>query len=79
MNSKFSEYAPNVSAVWMWKKLVLRGGSRKKSGQEELSYFKGGFGRLARAMANKIKENGSTIVYNNKAVKIHLKKTKSLP
>ena len=58
VNSKFSEYAPNVSAVWMWKKLVLRGGSRKKSGQEELSYFKGGFGRLARAMANKIKENG---------------------
>ena len=27
-------------------------------------------------MANKIKENGSTIVYNNKAVKIHLKKNK---
>ncbi len=76
VNSKFSEYAPNVSAVWMWKKLVLRGGSRRKSGQEELSYFKGGFGRLARAMANKIKENGSTIVYNNKALKIHFKKNK---
>ena len=39
----------------MWKKLVLRGGTRNAKGNEELAYFKGGFGRLAEAMVTSIK------------------------
>jgi protoporphyrinogen oxidase len=50
IKSKFSLYAEAVNAVWMWKKLVLRGGTRNDKGGEELAYFKGGFGRLAAAM-----------------------------
>jgi protoporphyrinogen oxidase len=46
VDAKFGKFSEEVSAAWMWKKLVLRGGSRKVSGSEELAYFDGGFGRL---------------------------------
>jgi protoporphyrinogen oxidase len=58
IKAKFSDYAEVVSAVWMWKKLVLRGNTRNKRGGEELSYFKGGFGHLADQMVHAIRQNG---------------------
>jgi len=61
IESKFSVYADVVNAVWMWKKLVLRGSTRNDKGGEELAYFKGGFGRLADAMADAIKANGGEV------------------
>lgn len=66
VTSKFSVYADAVNAVWMWKKLVLRGGSRKGSGGEELAYFKGGFGRLAEAMSAAIVEAGGTVSFDTR-------------
>jgi protoporphyrinogen oxidase len=63
INSKFSVYAEAVNAVWMWKKLVLRGGTRNDKGGEELAYFKGGFGRLAEALASAVRAQGSEIRY----------------
>jgi len=68
ISSKFSIYAESVNAVWMWKKLVLRGSSRNDKGKEELAYFKGGFGRLAEALVSKIEEYGGVVVLG-KAVK----------
>lgn len=62
INSKFSVYAEAVNAVWMWKKLVLRGSTRNVKGGEELAYFKGGFGRLAEAMASAIEKAGGRVV-----------------
>ncbi len=62
--AKFSVYAESVNAVWMWKKLVLRGSTRDKKGGEQLAYFRGGFGRLAQAMADEIIKNGGEIRYN---------------
>jgi protoporphyrinogen oxidase len=47
IENKFSVVADAVNAVWMWKKLVLRGSTRDSKGGEQLAYFKGGFGRLA--------------------------------
>jgi protoporphyrinogen oxidase len=63
INSKFSVYAEAVNAVWMWKKLVLRGSTRNDKGGEELAYFKGGFGRLAEALAAAIRANGGEVRY----------------
>jgi len=61
ITSKFSIYAEAVNAVWMWKKLVLRGSTRNDKGGEELAYFKGGFGRLAEAMVAAIERAGGEV------------------
>lgn len=60
---KFSVFADAVNAVWMWKKLVLRGSTRNSKGGEQLAYFKGGFGRLALAMTAEIEKLGGQITY----------------
>jgi protoporphyrinogen oxidase len=61
VTAKFSVFAEEVNAVWMWKKLVLRGSTRNDKGGEELAYFKGGFGRLAEELVAAIKKNGGDI------------------
>lgn len=66
ITSKFSIYAEAVNAVWMWKKLVLRGSTRNDKGGEELAYFKGGFGRLAEAMVTAIKQAGGDVSFGIK-------------
>lgn len=58
---KFGEYAEQVSAVWFWNKLKLRGGSRGKGGEERLAYLDGGFTILAETLADKIKGQGGEI------------------
>jgi len=66
ITSKFSIYAEAVNAVWMWKKLVLRGSTRNEKGGEELAYFKGGFGRLAEAMVSAIERAGGEVGFGEK-------------
>ncbi|QHG63829.1 NAD(P)/FAD-dependent oxidoreductase [Pseudomonas putida] len=66
ITSKFSVYAEAVNAVWMWKKLVLRGSTRNDKGGEELAYFKGGFGRLADALVTAIRANGGEVEFNTR-------------
>lgn len=61
LKGKFGPYAEEVSAVWFWNKLKLRGGSRGKGGEERLAYFKGGFVSLAEALASRIRELGGKI------------------
>jgi protoporphyrinogen oxidase len=61
VKAKFGKYADDISAVWMWKKLVLRGSTRGKGGGEQLSYFTGGFGRLAAAIGSDIEGRGGEI------------------
>ena len=65
LKGKFGPYAEEVSAVWFWNKLKLRGGSRGKGGEERLAYFKGGFVSLADALAAKIRELGGIISLNS--------------
>ncbi|WKJ92021.1 NAD(P)/FAD-dependent oxidoreductase [Methylomonas montana] len=71
ITSKFSIYAEAVNAVWMWKKLVLRGSTRNEKGSEELAYFKGGFGRLAEAMVTAIERNGGEVGFTEKVTGLH--------
>jgi protoporphyrinogen oxidase len=70
LTGKFGPYAKRVSAVWFWSKLKLRGGSRGKSGEERLAYFKGGFAGLAEAIVNQILDFGGRIELNALVKKI---------
>lgn len=58
---KFGPYADRVGAVWFWKKLVLRGGSRASDGREMLAYYKGGFCELADALRRKLAALGADV------------------
>jgi len=64
LRGKFGDYAPEVSAVWMWNKLRLRGGSRSKAGEEQLAYYRGGLAALTDQIASRIRECGGRIVTN---------------
>lgn len=66
IDSKFSIFAEKVNAVWMWKKLVLRGSTRNEKGGEELAYFKGGFGRLAEKLVEAIRSNGGEVSFGRR-------------
>ena len=65
IENKFGIFADAINAVWMWKKLVLRGSTRDAKGGEQLAYFKGGFGRLAQAMADEITRLGGRVQYGS--------------
>ena len=70
IKGKFGPYAEQISAVWFWNKLKLRGGSRGKGGEERLAYFKGGFIGLAEALAQRIRDLGGRIETNTAVSKI---------
>ncbi len=72
ITSKFSVYAEAVNAVWMWKKLVLRGSTRNDKGSEELAYFKGGFGRLAEALVDAIRRQGGEVAFATQVTGVEL-------
>jgi protoporphyrinogen oxidase len=67
---KFGAYADDISAVWFWKKLALRGSSRGNSGGEELAYYRGGFAHLARDVADRVRKQGGEIVTGMAATSI---------
>ena len=62
LKGKFGPYADQISAVWFWNKLKLRGGSRGKGGEERLAYFEGGFVELAEALASRIESLGGRVL-----------------
>lgn len=70
LKGKFGRYAENVSAVWFWNKLKLRGGSRGEKGKEFLAYYKGGFASLAESMSEAILSMGGKIEYNKPVLKV---------
>lgn len=65
---KFGEFAEEVSAVWLWNKLKLRGGSRGRAGQEVLAYYKGGFSTLASQITEDIAHHGGNLQFNTAAL-----------
>lgn len=62
LRGKFGALAPEVSAVWIWNKLKLRGGSRGKGGAEHLAYFRGGFSALVARLEDAIRAAGGRIL-----------------
>lgn len=70
VTSKFSIFSEDVSAAWMWKKLVLRGSTRSKNGVESLLYIDGGFGKLAETIAARIISLGGQVITGDKILGI---------
>lgn len=70
LTGKFGSVAEDVSAVWFWKKLVLRGGSRSSSGDEVLAYYKGGFAALAERLEQEIKKLGGEVRLRTPALRV---------
>ncbi|MDR3427625.1 NAD(P)/FAD-dependent oxidoreductase [Silvimonas sp.] len=64
LKGKFGPVADDISAVWFWNKLKLRGGSRGKGGEERLAYFKGGFVALAESLSIQLKRLGGRVLTN---------------
>jgi protoporphyrinogen oxidase len=68
LKGKFGPYYEQISAVWFWNKLKLRGSSRGSSGEERLAYFKGGFIRLAEALVKFIEDVDGRVVLGCSAI-----------
>lgn len=64
LTGKFGPYADQVSAVWFWKKIALRGSSRGKGGREMLAYYKGGFAALSDAIGRSLAKRGVEVRLN---------------
>jgi protoporphyrinogen oxidase len=67
---KFGDEAENISAVWFWNKLKLRGGSRDESGKETLAYLRGGFSILIDKMESELRRLGVEIRVATKVTEI---------
>lgn len=61
LRAKFGPFASEISAVWFWNKLVLRGGSRTRTGKEFLAYYYGSFSALAEKITNEINSAGGMV------------------
>ncbi|MBS0251954.1 MAG: NAD(P)/FAD-dependent oxidoreductase [Proteobacteria bacterium] len=61
---KFGKYADEISAVWFWNKLALRGSSRSSDGAEVLAYYKGGFAKFANDVGEYVRSKGGDIHLN---------------
>lgn len=70
LRGKFGEAAQEVSAVWIWNKLKLRGSSRGKGGKEQLAYYRGGFSALIASMAEEIKRLGGLVMTDAAATEL---------
>lgn len=77
LKGKFGQYKEQISAVWIWNKLKLRGGSRDKTGGESLAYFKGGFAALTIEIKKRLISQGVRII-TSKEVKSILHNNNSI-
>ncbi len=73
LRGKFGRYAEQISAVWFWNKLCLRGGSRDTSGREVLVYLQGGFLAFAEAVAAQIEKAGGKVLTNTAATGLEVR------
>ena len=67
---KFGDFYDKISAVWIWNKFKLRGGSRDKQGNECLIYFYGGFKGLLDGISLKLKELGVQILLGKEITQV---------
>ena len=81
LRGKFGPYANDISAVWFWNKLKLRGSSRGKGGGEALAYYRGGFAALSEQLTTSIRAKGGVVrtsvsveglaVQNHRVIGVH--------
>lgn len=71
LRAKFDTDAEEVSAVWIWNKFKLRGGSRKGGkGRETLGYMRGSFGRMVDRLVEEIGAVGGNVLTRTTALDI---------
>jgi protoporphyrinogen oxidase len=75
---KFGEFAEEVSAVWFWNKLKLRGGSRSDGGKEVLAYYKGGFAALADQTVDAIRRKGGVVEFQRVVTGLRVENGKAI-
>ena len=64
MRFKFSEHADEVSAAWIWARMVRLGRSRTSPWREELGYIEGGSATVIDALGADFQRRGGRIVLN---------------
>lgn len=71
LRAKFDQDAERVSAVWIWNKFKLRGGSRASVfSRQKLGYMRGSFQTLTDALVRGIEARGGRIHYGYTAMDI---------
>ncbi len=70
LKGKFGKFYEEVSAVWFWNKIKLRGGSRDNSGTEKLVYLHGGFKQIEEKLKESICKSSGNIFLNTYIKKI---------
>lgn len=70
LQGKFGTEASNISAVWFWNKIKLRGSSRDSKGGESLAYFEGSFGAATSGIGEALRRLGVKILTNSNVEKI---------
>ncbi len=78
LRGKFGKFAPDISAVWFWSKLKLRGGSRDSTGKEVLAYYRGGFAALADELTQKIESLGGTILLDTRVANLIVENNRAI-
>lgn len=61
LESKFQEYAPTISAAWMWARLNRLGNSRSRSMKERIGYLEGGSVTYINALEKALRHEGVDI------------------
>jgi protoporphyrinogen oxidase len=64
MRFKFAEHAPEVSAAWIWARMVRLSRSRTSPWREELGYLEGGSRVVLEALARDLAARGGRVVTN---------------
>jgi protoporphyrinogen oxidase len=77
LQAKFGPYADQISAVWMWNKLKLRGGSRGRGQAEKLGYLRGGFGRALERWEHRLRQQGVDIRLNSPVEEVRISEGKA--
>jgi protoporphyrinogen oxidase len=72
MRFKFAHYAPEVSAAWIWARMVRLSRSRRSPFKEELGYLEGGSARVMNTLAGAIEQRGGRILLKAPVEKILL-------
>jgi protoporphyrinogen oxidase len=61
MRFKFSEHAPDISAAWIWARMVRLSRSRESLWREELGYIEGGSQVVLEGLARDLEARGGTV------------------
>jgi protoporphyrinogen oxidase len=61
MRFKFAEYAPDISAAWIWARIVRLSRSRTSPWREDLGYLEGGSLTVFEGLKRDIEEHGGSV------------------